>query len=238
MGAMLQACLNGSRTRREHPAVPVTPDELAAAAGGAVAAGAEELHVHPRGPDERDTLEPDAVDAAVAAIRAACPGVPLGLTTGIWAADGDAERRLELVAAWVELPDYVSVNLSEPGFRELCELVTSRGMGIEAGAWSPPDASALAGSGVECLRVLVEAADGGAENVVKGARAIERALVEAGVTAPQLHHGAGRATWAVLAAARERGHDVRIGLEDTTVLPGGARARDNAELVAAALVGG
>jgi uncharacterized protein (DUF849 family) len=38
----------------------------------------------------------------------------------------------------------------------------------------------------------------------------------------------------VLAAARERGHDIRVGLEDTTVLADGATARDNAELVAAA----
>jgi beta-keto acid cleavage enzyme len=105
---------------------------------------------------------------------------------------------------------------------------------IEAGAWTAGDAAALANSGVRCLRVLVEPADAEFRDLVEGARLIEGALLDAGVTAPQLHHGEGRQTWAVLAAARERGHDTRIGLEDTTVLADGASARDNAELVAAA----
>ena len=73
---LLQACLNGNRPRADHPAVPITPEELAEAARGAVAAGAAELHAHPRGPDEQDTVEPDPVAAAVEAIRAACPSTP------------------------------------------------------------------------------------------------------------------------------------------------------------------
>ncbi len=35
----------------------------------------------------------------------------------------------------------------------------------------------------------------------------------------------------MIEAALARGHDVRIGLEDTTVLPDGTTARDNAQLV-------
>ena len=38
----------------------------------------------------------------------------------------------------------------------------------------------------------------------------------------------------MLEAAITAGHDIRVGLEDTLVLPDGNRARDNAELVAAA----
>jgi uncharacterized protein (DUF849 family) len=231
---MLQSCLNGRRTRREHPAVPLTAAELAADARRAVDAGADELHMHPRAADGRETLEPEAVAAVVTAIRASCPGVPFGLTTALWTAGGDPERRLRLVAAWEELPDYVSANVGEPGFAELCELVTQRGVRIEAGAWTTGDAVALATSGVECLRVLVEPADAHFRDLVEGARLIEDALIEAGVATPQLHHGAGRQTWAVLAAARERGHDIRIGLEDTTVLADGATPGGNAELVAAA----
>ena len=103
---MLQACLNGNRPRSDHPAVPITPQELAEDARRALAAGARELHVHPRGPDGGDTVEPGPVADTVRAIRAACPGTPLGLTTGLWTTGGDAERRLALVAAWDELPDY------------------------------------------------------------------------------------------------------------------------------------
>lgn len=233
---MLQACLNGRRTPDEHPAVPVTPAELAADARRAVDAGAEELHVHPRAADGRETLEPAQVTAVVTAIRESCPRVPLGLTTGLWITGGDADRRLRTVAHWQELPDYVSANVGEPGFAELCELLTPRGVAIEAGAWTPADAEALARSGVDCLRVLVEPAHENFEDLVEGAWLIESVLLDAGITAPQLHHGEGGDTWRVLAAARERGHDVRIGLEDTTVLPDGATARDNAELVAAAVI--
>ena len=45
---VIQACLNGSRTRGEHRAVPLTAEELATAAAEAAAAGAFMVHVHPR----------------------------------------------------------------------------------------------------------------------------------------------------------------------------------------------
>jgi uncharacterized protein (DUF849 family) len=225
---MIQACLNGDRQ-----GAPASPGELAADAALAVAAGAGALHVHARGPDRRDTLEPSLVAATVSAIRGTCPDTPLGLTTGLWAAGGDPALRLRLVRAWSVLPDYVSVNVSEPGFGELCALLASLGVGIEAGVWSVADAHVLSEGDVELLRVLVEVGDGPDEP----ARALEIAatLVAAGVSPPQLHHGEGLTTWAVIDAAAASGHDVRVGLEDTTVLPDGTPARDNAELVAEAV---
>jgi len=42
------------------------------------------------------------------------------------------------------------------------------------------------------------------------------------------------AAWAFIELAARRGYDTRVGLEDILVLPDGTRARDNAELVAAA----
>jgi uncharacterized protein (DUF849 family) len=45
----------------------------------------------------------------------------------------------------------------------------------------------------------------------------------------------GAATWAVLRAAVARGRDIRVGLEDTTVLPDGRAANGNRELVEAAV---
>jgi uncharacterized protein (DUF849 family) len=231
---MLQACLNGRRPRGDHPAVPLTPDELAADARRAVAAGAAELHVHPRGPDGPDTTEPATAGAAVRAIRASCPRVPLGLTTGLWTTGGDAELRHAHVEAWQDLPDYASVNLAEPGSAELCELLERRGVGVEAGVWNVADARLLLERGLAPLRVLVETSDGGAEDPVAAAAEIDGLLVEGGLTAPQLHHGAGADAWEMLDAALARGRDVRIGLEDTTVMPDGSTARDNVQLVAEA----
>ncbi|MGI8563908.1 MAG: 3-keto-5-aminohexanoate cleavage protein [Candidatus Dormibacter sp.] len=50
----------------------------------------------------------------------------------------------------------------------------------------------------------------------------------------RVHHGYDLTTWRVIAAAVERGHDFRIGLEDTLLLPDGRLARDNLELIQAA----
>ncbi|MGH2743728.1 MAG: 3-keto-5-aminohexanoate cleavage protein, partial [Thermoleophilaceae bacterium] len=195
---MLQACLNGQRPREDHPAVPLTPAELAADAARAIAGGASELHVHPCAPGGRDTVEPDVAAATVRAIRAACPGVPLGLTTGLWTTDGDTERRHACVEAWEELPDYASVNLFEPGSAELCALLARRGVGVEAGVWTLAHARLLLERGLAPLRVLVETSDGGAEGPVAAAAEIDELLVRGGVGAPQLHHGAGADAWTVL----------------------------------------
>jgi uncharacterized protein (DUF849 family) len=231
---VLQACLNGPRPRDEHPAIPVTPAELAEDGARAVTAGAEELHVHPRGEDGLDTLAPDVVDAVVGAMRAACPGVPLGLTTGLWAAEDDAELRRRYIEGWTELPDYVSVNVGEPGFAELCALLERRGVGIEAGVWLPGEAEELLASGVTPLRVLAETSHGGNDDPIAAAAEVDRTLTEGGLRVPQLHHGQDDDAWEMLDAALERGRDVRIGLEDTTLMPDGSTARDNAELVAEA----
>jgi uncharacterized protein (DUF849 family) len=138
------------------------------------------------------------------------------------------------VEAWEDLPDYASVNRFEAGSAELCALLERRGVGIEAGVWTADDARVLLDRGLAPLRVLVEPSDGGAEDPVAAAAEIDALLVAGGLSAPQLHHGARADAWDVLDAALTRGRDVRIGLEDTTLMPDGSTARDNAQLVAEA----
>ena len=68
-----------------------------------------------------------------------------------------------------------------------------------------------------------------------GPWAAERILAALGMSpAPVLVHGEERWTWPVLRWAQASGYDVRIGLEDTLVLPTGKEARDNVELVTVA----
>ena len=86
-----------------------------------------------------------------------------------------------------------------------------------------------------CLRVLVEVeTEDDAAAAVAQARQIDAVLDDGLVEAPRLHHGNGVATWSVMDAAMEAGHDVRIGLEDTLVNPDGSTVEGNAALVAAA----
>jgi uncharacterized protein (DUF849 family) len=237
----LKACLNGGRRPDEHPAVPVTADELAFAAAGAVDAGAEALHLHPRDHAGAESLHADHVAAAVTAVRRTCPGVPVGLSTGLWITAGDPGRRLATVARWADLPaaarpDFASVNVSEVGFAELVETLRRSGIAVEAGVWSTADAQALAASGVAgATRILVEVVDGPAASALATADAILARLDELGVAGERLLHGEDAACWELVAHAGRIGLPTRIGLEDTVVGPGGEPARGNADLVRQAL---
>ena len=226
----LQACLNGDRDG----GVPHSPQELAAAAQACIAAGARSIHAHPRDAHGDETLEPAYIAAAVRALRPL--GVELSFSTGLWITAHDSDARLRLIRGWTEVPDLVSLNLMEEGWRELAAELARHGVGIEAGVWTPATAAVLAESGLRVKRVLVEPRSENPYEAVQVAAEIDAALQEAGVKAPQLHHGEGPATWAVLDAAVERGHEIRIGLEDVLTLPDMRRAPDNAALVVEAVL--
>jgi uncharacterized protein (DUF849 family) len=233
----LQCALNGARAPGEHDALPLTPQELARDARAVVDAGAKALHLHPRGEDGRESLAPAAVDTVVAGLREAVPDVELSLTTGLWITGGDVQARVDAVRGWSELPDCVSLNVAEDGFRELGELLAERGVWIEAGLFAPRHPGVLAGSGLvpHCRRALVEPQETSPETAVTTAGAIDGMLEREGITLPQLHHGIDLTTWAVLDAASRREREIRIGFEDTFALPDARRASSNAELVAAAV---
>jgi len=228
---LLQACLNGDRAA----GVPRSPEELARAAQGAVAAGAAALHVHPRAGDGRESLDGADIAAALAAIRAAVPGVPVGVSTGAWIVP-DVTARLNAIAGWTVRPDCASVNLSEAGSVEVGRALLAAGIGIEAGLATAEDAAALVASGwaARCLRVLLEPQEPYSAAALATADACARLLDSHDLRPPRLLHGCDRTVWPVLDAALARGLDIRIGLEDTLFLPNGALAPDNAALVAAA----
>lgn len=238
LDVIVKACINGARPPGDHPALPVRPEEFAREARAAVGAGASLLHLHPRRGDGAESMDAQTEAAVLAAVRRACPGVPVGVTTGAWV-EPDPARRLALVRSWTVLPDFASVNLSEEGAVELCEELLGRGIGIEPGLARVEDARLLLESGLapRAARLLVEVDGASDEEQVELAAAIDAVLDEGGVPTPvrRFHHGSERSTWAVLARALDVGHHVRIGLEDTLVLPGGSTARDNGDLVAAAV---
>lgn len=235
MPLLLEACLNGDRTSDEHPAIPRTPAELGLESRAAVNAGAEVLHLHPYNRSGVQSLGAEPCAAALRAVRAACPGVPVSLSTseGI---EPDPRRRLDLVSGWTELPELVTANQGESGILELSEHLIGRGVGIEAGLLSVDDAAAFVASGIadRCVRVLLEPLDADADIAVAHAAAMEKILAAADIGLEQVHHGDGLASWQVMIRAVARGHGIRAELEDMTVLPDGSPAPDNATLVCAA----
>ncbi|MFF9174707.1 3-keto-5-aminohexanoate cleavage protein [Streptomyces sp. NPDC014793] len=233
---MVQVCLNGRRSAADGACVPSSPEELARSAAEAVAAGATEVHVHPRTPCGHDSLSPRVLAPVLDAIRARV-AVPVGVTTGAWA-EPDPAARLDRVRAWSVLPDFASVNWHEPGAEEVAARLLAMGVGVEAGIWSGTDAAArFAASplGPRVLRVLAEVTD----PVPATAETTARALLErlgAAHGRPVLLHGEEGGAWPVLRLAGRLGLATRIGLEDTMFLPDGQRATSNAQLVAEGLV--
>ncbi len=231
MAPLLEAALNGGRTPEEHPAIPRTPEELARDARAAVAAGAQVLHLHPY-EDGAETLAAEPCAAALRAVRRACPGIPISLSTSA-EIESDPGRRLELVSSWTELPELVTANQGEAGIVDLCRHLIGRGVGIEAGLLELEDAHLFSTSGLTdtCVRVLLEPLDPEAGDALRHAAAMEEVLTGAGVALEQIHHGDGVATWEVMERGLARGHGTRVGLEDTTVLRNGRQPGGNAELV-------
>jgi uncharacterized protein (DUF849 family) len=229
----VQAALNGNRA---HPAVPRTPAELATDTRLAVKAGASSVHIHPYNDHGRETLDPKHCAAALLAVRAVCPGIPISLSTSA-AIEPDPKRRLALVASWDILPNLVTANQGEEGIVELVEVLLSKSIGIEAGLLGLEDARQFIKNGIasHCVRVMVEPLDEAPHDAVLHAEAMENLLAEHRIGLEQVHHGEGIALWSVDRRAIRRGHGIRTGLEDTSVMPDGSLASGNEQLVLAAM---
>jgi uncharacterized protein (DUF849 family) len=155
---------------------------------------------------------------------------------------GDSRRSSAASASayrfvWAELPDLVTANQGEEGILQLCELLLSRGVEVEAGLLSVDDARKFVVTPIRlrCRRVLIEPLDADHDQALRHAAKMEDIVLAAGITLEQVHHGYGIASWAVNQRAITRGHGIRTGLEDTSVLPDGREAQDNAQLVRTAV---
>ncbi len=237
---VLKACLNGGRRRDEHPAVPLTPAELAADAARCADLGVAAVHVHPRDGAGVESLAPAVIAEAVTAIRAARPGLPVGVSTGAWI-DPDPAARVAAVRSWPAVPDFASVNAHEEGAEAVAAALHERGVAVEAGLWTLEAVEAYRRWTVPVGRILVECMAEDPAVALTDAATLLAALPRPGAdrsAPPVLLHAEGPAVWPVLAEAVRRGLSTRIGLEDTLCLPDGKPARDNVALVAAALTAG
>ncbi|MFJ5281601.1 3-keto-5-aminohexanoate cleavage protein [Streptomyces parvulus] len=234
---MVQLCANGARGAGDGAVVPLSPEALADSVAEAVAAGATDVHVHPKTPCGRDTLSPRVLAATLEAVRARVPDtVPVGVTTGAWA-EPDPAARVARIRSWTVLPDHASVNWHEPGAEETAAALLERGVSVEAGVWSGTGGAARflrSPLAPHVLRVLAEVTDTDPATARETARALLAALGPAHGR-PVLLHGEDANAWPVLRLAGHLNLPTRIGLEDTLLMPDGRRAPSNAELVRAGL---
>jgi uncharacterized protein (DUF849 family) len=231
---LLEAALNGGRSAADHPAIPVSPAQLGAAAAEAARAGAAAVHFHVRAPDGRESLAAGDVARAVTEVRK--HGVPFGISTGAWII-ADPLRRLATIEEWTVLPDFVSINFDEEGAAELASFFLRRSVTLEAGVANRFAAEQLVRSGLgnQCLRIMFEPREQVVADAMVAVAEAETVLDAAAVRAPtRLLHGVNATAWPLVDAAGARGYATRIGFEDTLTLPDGELARGNGELVRAA----
>ncbi|MBB3236499.1 3-keto-5-aminohexanoate cleavage protein [Phyllobacterium endophyticum] len=231
---IVQACLNGARASDFHPRIPLKLEDMVHDSALSVAAGAAELHLHPRTIEGKESLM--AVDETILAVRRSCPGTLIGVSTGAWI-ENDEGRTRSCIGQWRELPDYASVNLSEHDAPGIMELLRHRGVGIEAGLASIADAERfvkLPGHS-RVLRVLIEIEEQALNLARQLADDIAAVLDRAGLRRPVLLHGVDATVWPFVELAYRRRWSTRVGLEDGKHLKDGTIAPDNAALVAQAV---
>jgi len=241
---IIMSAPNGARrTADDHPALPITPDELADCAQSLVEEGVSVLHLHVRDKHQRHTLDADRYRAAIEAVRARVgDSLVLQVTTE---AVGVFTRDEQMAMVRHVRPEAVSL-----GLRELCPDDNAEVEAAGFFAWlrkekiwpqyilySADDVrrfehmrrrGVFADEYPFCLLVMGRYSD-----------ALEGDLSE--LTAMLGAADCREFPWAVccfgkhentaMLEATEAGGHVRIGFENNLWLPDGSVARDNAQLI-------
>jgi uncharacterized protein (DUF849 family) len=258
--AILTCALNGVLTDpRQHPMVPVKPEEMANSAAQAFNAGASIMHIHFRmqdaGMGHMPSWDPGAAADCVAAIRQRCPGVIINQTTGVVGADisGPLEcllrikpeiaacnagslnyLKLKADGSWAWPPMLFDNPVSKIGkFLAIMKQVDAR-----------PEFECFDTGIVRSVGLYVQngMADRAQYNFVMGVASgmpADAALLEL-LLNYRLQNAPWQATligrqeiWPVHQRAAELGGMLRTGLEDTFYLPDGSKAASNGALIEA-----
>jgi uncharacterized protein (DUF849 family) len=247
---ILAVAPNGARkTRADHPAVPISPAELAATAAAAQAAGACMIHLHVRDAEHKHSLDVGAYREASAAVREAVgdrmviqvTSEAVGLFTPQQQMAMVRELRPEAVSLAVRevIPDAAAGDEA----REFLAWLVGDGILPQYILYAPEDvphfgklqAEGVIPAGPAFLLFVLGRYTPGQRSVPNDLlpflTAIEDWPQAAGLPWAICAFGP-KETACVTAAATLGGH-ARVGFENNLFLPSGRRAGDNAELVAA-----
>lgn len=246
---VLAVAPNGARkTAEDHPALPITPDEIARTAAACREAGAAMIHLHVRDREGGHTLDVEAYRAAIAAVRAA---VGYDMVIQVTSEAVGIYHPLEQMAMVRELkPEAVSLAVRElvpypavePDAAEFLRWLRQERilpqyiLYSQADLWQLDkliDRGVVPGEGHSVLFVLGRYAEGQQSDptdLLPFLTANER-----GHPWALCAFGAREAACAVSAAAL--GGHARVGFENNLHLPDGSRAPDNAALVTTVAAG-
>ena len=260
--AILTCALTGVLTNPEQHPVPVSPAQMAAEARDAFNAGASVMHVHVRqqepGKGHLPSWDPDVMESVVTAIRDACPGVIINLTTGVVGKDIsgplDCIRRIKPEIAACNAGSLNYLKIKEDGQWAWPPMVfdnpvakVQQFLDVMAACGTHPEFECFDVGIVRSVTMYIKAgmlkpSMGKAEyNLVMGVASgmpcdaellalLPRYMAPNSIWQSTL---IGRAEiWPVHQKTAEMGGLLRTGLEDTFYLPDGKRASGNGALIA------
>lgn len=240
----LMVAPNGARkTKLDHPAIPITLDEIIQTAIDCKKAGADGLHLHLRGADGAHILDAGLYRQALTALKAVVPEMILQITTEAVGIYTPSEQRAIVEAIQ---PEHVSISLAEmlsDGDRD-CAITfyqncAERGTTVQHILYGPDD--------LETLNVMLERGELGASNLqllfVLGRYTQDQQsspsdltlftdwLDRTDVSVDWAACAFGRSETDCLRAAIEAGGKVRVGFENSFFHSDGSLAKSNAERV-------
>ena len=242
---MIMVAPNGARRgKADHPAIPLTPSELALDVAACAAAGAAAVHLHVRDDAGAHSLDPGLYREAVAAVRAACPDIVIQVTTEAVGRYAPAEqmatvRALRPEAASLALREIIPDEASEAAARDFFDWMQEAGVAPQVILYAPEEVA-------RCRELIARGVVPFAAPFllfVLGRYAADQQSAPEDLDPFVAALGGLPAPWAVcafgrreadcaVAAARLGGH-VRVGFENNLHLPDGALAPNNAAIVAA-----
>jgi uncharacterized protein (DUF849 family) len=241
---ILAVAPNGARkTKADHPAIPIAPDEIAREAARCREAGAAMIHLHVRDAEDRHSLDADAYAEATAAIRREVgDGIIIQMTTeavGIYTPDQQMEavRTVRPEAASLAVREFCPDEGAVPAFAEFLSWMASERIMAQYILYAAEDVGRFAdlqkrgvipGGRPFLLYVL--------GRYTPGQKSVPADLLPFLASAESLD-----ADWAIcafgareygcaLTAAALGGH-VRVGFENNSLMADGSTAPDNAALV-------
>jgi 3-keto-5-aminohexanoate cleavage enzyme len=235
----------GRKTKADHPALPLTSDELARTAAECLERGASMIHLHVRDAEGRHCLDPEAYRATIAEIcREVGDRLVLQITSESLGHYSPAEQRAAVLKT---NPEAVSLALRElapeaTDERDFCLFLTKlKQMRVwpQIILYTPAEAERLGAMAKQGLIPF----DRLAVLYVLGRYSLTRTASARDLLpflAPDMTRFAswsvaayGRRETACVTAAALLGGQVRVGFENNVALPDGARAASNADLVGA-----
>lgn len=233
---------NGARrTQADHPAIPVTPIELAHTAVACAEAGAGMIHLHVRDDQQKHSLEPELYRSALKEVRAAVGERMLIQVTseaaGVYQADQQMRfmRELEPRCISAGLREFVKDETQLEQGHEFFHEMHSKGCLIQYILYSPQDViwyEYLCEVGVIPQRqnlVLFVLGRYGAQTY--DSELLPAYLTELKSQSAWMVCAFGEEEPVVMKQAVELGGHCRVGFENNLWLPGGEIAPDNAALI-------